>query len=94
MTTTSLKLPDDIKQRVTNSAQEQGISPHAFMLQAIEQAVSSAELQAKLFADARKSHLKTLQSGEGYDAEEVHAYIKARIRKQTADRPKIKNWRS
>ncbi len=94
MATTSLKLPDEIKQRVVNSAHELGLSPHAFMIQAIEQAVTATELQAKFLADARKSHAETLGSGQGYRAEEVHRYILARITDQTTSRPKVMNWRS
>jgi len=35
MTTTSLKLPDDLKQRAADDALRLGISLHAFMVQAI-----------------------------------------------------------
>ena len=36
MATTSLKLPDDLKQRAAKAAHELGVSPHAFMVSAIE----------------------------------------------------------
>jgi predicted transcriptional regulator len=38
LTTTSLKLPDDLKKRAANVAGQLGISTHAFMVTAIEQA--------------------------------------------------------
>ena len=94
MSTTSLKLPDETKQRVVDSAHNLGLSPHAFMVQAIEQAVTATELQSKFLADAKKSHTETLRTGQGYDAEEVHRYILKRIKDQTTSRPKVINWRS
>ncbi len=93
MVTTSLKLPDAIKQRVVNSARELSLSPHAFMVQAIEQAVTAAELQAAFLADAKNSHDQTLTTGRGYEAEEVHRYVLARIGDQTAARPRKTHWR-
>ena len=52
MTTTSLKLPDALRQRAAEAAQRQGISPHAFMVQAIEQAATLAEQRAGFVAEA------------------------------------------
>ena len=43
MSTTSLKLPDEPKQRVVAAAEMKGISPHVFMVHAIEQAATAAE---------------------------------------------------
>jgi predicted transcriptional regulator len=43
MSTTSLKLPDDLKQRAAKAAHDLGGAPHAFMVSAIEQAARSTE---------------------------------------------------
>jgi len=40
MSTTSLKLSDELKQRAVAAAEQKGVSPHAFMVQAIEQAAA------------------------------------------------------
>ena len=42
MTTTSLKLPDELKQRAVAAAERIGVSPHAFMIHAIEQAAETS----------------------------------------------------
>jgi hypothetical protein len=34
-----------------------------------------------------------LGSGKGYDASEVHAYLKARVAGDKVARPKAKSWR-
>lgn len=94
MSTTSLKLPDDLKQRAIAAAQEQGVSPHAFMVQAIEQAATAGERRAAFVAEAQAAREQASASGKGYAAEEVHAYLKARVAGKKSAKPKAKSWRS
>lgn len=93
MSTTSLKLSDALKQRAAEAAQRQGISPHAFMVQAIEQAATQAEQRAGFVADALAAREHMLTSGEGYEAADVHAWLKARVGDRKAARPQAKPWR-
>lgn len=93
MATTSLKIPDELKQRAINAAQEQGMSPHAFMLNAIEQTVCAAEQRATFIAEALTAEQEMLESGKGYAAEDVHRYIKARLGGENPERPEAKPWR-
>jgi predicted transcriptional regulator len=93
MSTTSLKLPDELKQRAVAAAQSQGLSPHAFMVNAIEQAATAAECRANFIADAQAARTQMLETGEGYDADEVHAYIQARIAGKKVAKPKARSWR-
>jgi predicted transcriptional regulator len=79
MATTSLKLPDDLKQRAICAAQNQGISPHAFMVHAIEQAASAAELRSQFVANALSARESMMADGKGFDADDVHRYLKAKI---------------
>jgi predicted transcriptional regulator len=94
MSTTSLKLPEDIKQLAVVAAKHQGITPHAFMVDAIRNAAQAAEKRAAFMADAMASRAEALESGEGYIAEDVHAYIHARVRGEAVEKPKAKPWRS
>lgn len=94
MSTTSLKLPDELKQRAVNAAQELGVSPHAFMVAAIEQAATAAEQRARLVADARAARSEMLETGKGFDADEVHAYLKARVSGKQAAKPRARAWRA
>ncbi|MCE1180919.1 MAG: hypothetical protein LWW81_01215 [Rhodocyclales bacterium] len=94
MTTTSLKLPDELKQRAIAAAEQQGISPHAFMLSAIEQAATAAELRQDFINRALSARDQMLASGEGHDSDEVRAYIQARIAGQSPTRPQQKKWRA
>lgn len=94
MSATSLKLPDELKQRAVAAAQKQGVSPHAFMVRAIEQATTSAERRASFVAEAQAAREHMLRTGEGYDTDEVHAYLKARIAGKKSAKPKVGSWRS
>lgn len=79
MTTTSLKLPDDVKQLAAAAAKHLGVTPHVFMVDAIRAAAIDAAKRAAFVADALTSKAETLESGEGYPANEIHAYIRARV---------------
>jgi predicted transcriptional regulator len=94
VSTTSLKLPEELKQRAVAAAHKQGVTPHAFMVEAIRQAASAAEVRAQFVADAEAARKDMLKSGTGYDADEVHAYLRQRIAGNRSGRPKEKAWRS
>ena len=93
MTTTSLKLPADVKQSAIAADERQGVSPHAFMVDAIRAAAHAAELRAAFVAEAVEARDEAMKTGLGYDAAEVHAYVRARIQGEKAAKPKAKSWR-
>ena len=93
MSTTTLKLHDELKQRAVAVAQHQGVSPHAFMVQAIEMATQAAEQRAEFVTAALAARETVLATGKGYDADEVHAYIKARLDGEKVAKPRAKSWR-
>lgn len=94
MTTTSLKLPDDLKKRAANAAHELGVSPHAFMVSAIEQAAHSTEQRLRFIAEAKSAREEMIDSGQGLDADEVHAFLKAKVSGKKVSKPKIRSWRA
>lgn len=94
MSTTSLKLPEDVKQLAAAAAQQRGITPHAFMVDAIRVAALAAERRAAFVADAELARAEMLESGKGFAAAEVHAYIRARAQAKTPAKPKARTWRS
>ena len=94
MTTTSLKLPDDLKARTTAAAKARGITTHAFMLEAVQLATNAAELRARFVKDALAALKTARKTGKGYAADEVHAYILAKTQGKPARRPGAKSWRT
>jgi predicted transcriptional regulator len=94
MATISLKLSDELKQRAITAAEKKGVSPHAFMAQPIERAATVAESRASVVGEAQAAREKMLSTGKGFDVNEVHAYLKARIAGNNPVKPKAKSWRS
>ena len=94
MSTTSLKLSDELKQRAVAAAEKKGVSPHAFMVHAIEQAATTAERRSSFVGEAQVAREQMLKTGKGYDAREVHAYLKARIAGKKSANPKARSWQS
>ena len=92
MATTSLKLSDGLKARAQAAAEQQGLSPHAFMVQAIEHATKGSELRADFIADALAARKHMQETGIGYAAEDVHEYIRARIRGESPAFPQPTPW--
>jgi predicted transcriptional regulator len=91
---TSLKLPLQLKGRVVAVAKAAGKSPHAFMVEAIEQQVAQAERRQQFIAEALAAEKEALDTGQGFDADEVHAAMEARARGGRARRLKAKPWRA
>lgn len=92
MSTTSLKLSDELKQRAVAAAEKRGVSPHAFMVDAIEQAASAAEQRAGFVNEALAAREQALETGKGYDARQVHAYLRERIAGKKSPKPKARSW--
>jgi predicted transcriptional regulator len=94
MTTTSLKLSDEIKKRAVNAAAELGVSPHAFMVSAIEQAAKATEQRMRFIADAKAARQEMIETGKGLDVDDVHAFLKAKVSGTKAAKPKARSWRA
>lgn len=93
LTATSLKLPKVLKTRITRLAKRAGESPHAFMLRLLEEQVQAAERFEQFLAAARQADERMQKSGMGYAAQDVHAYLEAKVAGRRAARPKPVQWR-
>jgi len=79
ISTTSIKLPAEIKLQAANAAKDLGITPHAFMVEAIKQASINADLRRSFMADANNARIAVLQEGKVHDSDKVFKHLKARI---------------
>ena len=86
--TTTLKLPEELKARVGDVAASVGQSPHAFMVQAIEQQTQLAERRRDFVGAALTAEQEVAQYGLVHDGDEVLAYLKARLEGRKATRPR------
>jgi predicted transcriptional regulator len=79
MTTTSLKLPEILKQNIQHIAAESGTTAHAFMLQTLESEVRRRTHRADFLAQAQAAADDIDAGGPVYDLAELHQWVKARI---------------
>ena len=86
-TTTTLKLPADLKTRIAPLAEAVGKTPHAWMVEALEVQTALAEMRELFIADAQASTAEIDAGGPLYAAEDVHAYIAARGSGKAARKP-------
>jgi predicted transcriptional regulator len=86
----SLRVPDDVKKRVTRLADAQDTTAHAFMLQAIRDKVDADEARAAFLAEARRRLARMKKSGKGIPAAEVFAYLDERAKGGNPVRPKAR----
>ncbi|NHZ99371.1 hypothetical protein [Massilia sp. CCM 8734] len=93
MSTTSLKLSTELKERAAAAAEKLGISTHAFMIGAISQAADAAEQRAEFVAQAQAALADMRETGMGYDADDVRAYLRERLSNPDTARPEAKPWR-
>lgn len=89
---TSLKLPKDLKSRIARLAKRNGQSPHAFMLQMLEERVEDAERFERLIEDAREADRHMQETGKGFAADDVHEYLQAKVEGRAVGRPKPVRW--
>lgn len=94
MGTTTLKLPEELKERVADVVDGTGKSAHAFMVEAIERQTRLAEQRKSFVADALKARDHAMRTGKAYSFEDVKAYYTARLAGKPAKRPRLKRWRS
>jgi predicted transcriptional regulator len=90
---TSLKLPDELKARVERIAAHSQQTPHAFMLDAVQDAVRRAESREQFAADAAESEEQALRSGKAISLDAAFDYLGARIAGKEPRRPRSRAWR-
>jgi predicted transcriptional regulator len=88
MATTSLKLPDSLKERIVKLAADTGKSTHAFMVEAIAEQTERIEEDRAFMARAVASKKHHDETGIGYDGDEVHAYLRAKIQGSNPAKPR------
>ena len=79
MVTTSLKLPDELKENIQRIAAQCRTSPHAFMLETLESEVKRRTLRASFLAEAQAAAADIDAGGPVYALDDVHLWVKAKI---------------
>lgn len=88
MSTTTIRLNDELRERVTKAAEAAGKTTHAFIIEAIAQTVENAEARAEFHRVADSRWRQFQKDGLTVSAENMHAYLRARIRGEKPSKPK------
>ena len=87
MSTTTIRIEEQLKERLAAAAQLSGKTPHAFILDAIAQTVEQVEFDAQFDRLAEERWARVLATGDTVPWEAAKAYLQARARGEKARRP-------
>ena len=87
MSTTTIRIEDDLKARVAAAAQQAGKTAHAFILDAISQTVEQVELDNAFNAVANQRWAKIQASGKTVPWDDAKVYLAARANGEPARKP-------
>jgi predicted transcriptional regulator len=93
MSTTTLRLPPDLRDRVTRLAEESGTTAHSFMLEAIAERVTSEELRREFLNEGNDRLASMLENGLGIEWADMRDYLGQRAAGRDPGTPKVKRWR-
>ncbi len=79
MSTTTIRLPEDLKARLSKAAERAGVSAHNFILQAIAEKTDQEERRAEFDALADGRFARLLASGETLAWEDMRRYLLERV---------------
>jgi predicted transcriptional regulator len=85
---TTIKLPEDLKQRIAPLAEAAGKTAHAWMVEALERQAAMAEAREVFLQDAEASAAEIDAGGALYAEEDVAAYLLSCAAGKAAARPK------
>jgi predicted transcriptional regulator len=87
MSTTTIRIDDELKDRVAVAAEKTGKTAHAFMLDAIAQGVQQAELDDDFHRVADARWAKLLTTGKAVAWDDAKAWLEARARGERPRKP-------
>ena len=87
MSTTTIRIEDQLKARVAAAAERAGKTAHAYILDAIARTVEQAELDDEFHRLADKRWANILATGKTVPWDEARAYLEARARGESPRKP-------
>jgi predicted transcriptional regulator len=88
MTTTTIRLSDELKARVTEAAKRAGTTAHGFILEAIAEKTALDEKRAGFIDKAEGRYARIIASGESIAWDDMKTYLKAKIANKDTSLPK------
>lgn len=90
MSTTTIRLPDQLKTRVAAAAERAGKTAHGFILEAIAEKIDEEERRSDFNDVAEKRYSKIAASGKTIRWSEMRTYLLGRLAGKKRRRPAAK----
>jgi predicted transcriptional regulator len=87
MSTTTIRMPEDLKARVATAAKRSGTTAHGFILAAIAEKAAQEELRADFDAVAEDRYANIVASGKTIPWQEMRGYLEDRVAGKVVKRP-------
>jgi predicted transcriptional regulator len=87
MSTTTIRMPEELKARVAAAAKRCDTSTHGFILEAIAEKAAQEELRADFDAVAEERYANIVASGKAVPWQEMRGYLEERLAGKAAKRP-------
>jgi predicted transcriptional regulator len=78
MSTTTIRLPDELKARIAAAAERAGKTPHALILEAIAEKAEETERRSDFYGEAERRFAEIAASGKAIPWSEMRAYLQQR----------------
>lgn len=90
MSTTTIRLPEELKARIETLASESGQTAHAFMLSTLDEVTQDMVREREFHAEAMRRLEHMERTGEYIELEDLHRYAQAVARGESAPRPPVR----
>ena len=88
MSTTTIRLPKELKNKVARAAERAGKTPHGFILEAIAEKAELEERRAAFVDLAEQRYAGIAASGKTISWPEMRSYLERRIAGERSTRPR------
>lgn len=78
MSTTTIRLPKDLKERLARAAERAGTTPHGFILEAIAEKTDLEERRSAFLDTAEQRYADIVTSGKTVPWSEMRRYLERR----------------
>ena len=87
MSTTTIRIPEELKARLSRIAELEGTSTHGLIIEAIAEKADALEQRQSFYAEAKDRYSHFLTTGESIPWSEMRTYLQGRVAGRKPRRP-------
>ncbi|MBP6298966.1 MAG: ribbon-helix-helix protein, CopG family [Arenimonas sp.] len=90
MSTTTIRLPEDLKSRIAVAAKRSGTTSHSFILEAIAEKAEQDERRGNFHDQAEQRYANIMATGMTIPWQDMRTYLEDRVAGKAVIRPKAR----